>query len=121
MNQDPNYIVKLEKAISEKYGPVAIKNPKSGWDKAKEEEYLKQLKQEDKKLKSKEENQKLIKNRSKIARSCNLCQENKIKKVHDLYFTKFECCFDCYIQWIEGREQRWKSGWRPKIEYKELN
>ena len=20
----------------------------------------------------------------------------------------------CYIQWVEGREDRWKTGWRPE-------
>jgi hypothetical protein len=25
-------------------------------------------------------------------------------------------CSDCYIQWIEGREPRWDSGWRPSPE-----
>ena len=28
-NKDPNYVVKLEKAIAEKYGEEAIQNPKS--------------------------------------------------------------------------------------------
>ena len=34
---DPHYIVKLEKAIAEKYGHEAIQNPKKGWDEEKEE------------------------------------------------------------------------------------
>ena len=32
----------------------------------------------------------------------------------DLYMNKFDCCFNCYIQYVEGREARWHSGWRPK-------
>ena len=32
----------------------------------------------------------------------------------DLYMNKFECCHTCYIQWVEGREERWESGWRPE-------
>ncbi len=37
-DKDPNYIVKLEKAIAEKYGEDAVQNFKSGWtpEKAKE-------------------------------------------------------------------------------------
>ena len=27
--------------------------------------------------------------------------------------SKFDCCEKCYIQWVEGREERWKKGWRP--------
>ena len=42
--KDPNYVVKLEKAIAEKYGEEAIQNPKSTWDDEKEKEYLKDLK-----------------------------------------------------------------------------
>ena len=33
------------------------------------------------------------------------------------YMTKYECCFNCYIQYIEDREERWKSGWRPNNNY----
>ena len=114
MSKDPNYVIKLEKAISEKYGNIAIKNPKSGWDQEKEKDYLDQLKQEQENIKREEENIKLFKNRSKVARQCAFCKESKIKKIHDLYFTKFGCCFNCYVEYIEDREERWKNGWRPK-------
>ena len=39
-NQD--YIVKLEKAISQKYGEEAINNPRRFWDEDKEKAYLQQ-------------------------------------------------------------------------------
>jgi len=29
---------------------------------------------------------------------------------------KFDCCYKCYWQWVEGREDRWKTGWRPNKE-----
>ena len=32
----------------------------------------------------------------------------------DIYFTKFDCCETCYIKYVDGREQRWLEGWRPK-------
>ena len=41
---DWNYVVKLEKAIEEKYGKEAVGNPHSSWDDIKEKEYLEQLK-----------------------------------------------------------------------------
>ena len=44
MNKDPNYAVKIEKAIAQKYGKEAIVNPKSQWDDSKEREYLDELK-----------------------------------------------------------------------------
>lgn len=28
-------------------------------------------------------------------------------------FYDFGCCIDCKIFFIEGREQRWRDGWRP--------
>ena len=42
--KDWNYIVKLEKAIEQKYGKEAVHNPNSSWDSTKEKEYLEQLK-----------------------------------------------------------------------------
>jgi len=41
--KDFNYIARVEKAIKEKYGLDAIVNPKSGWDREKEEKYLEHL------------------------------------------------------------------------------
>ena len=43
-DKDPHYVVKLEKAIAEKYGKEAIQNPKSGWTPEKEKEYIEQVK-----------------------------------------------------------------------------
>ena len=40
-------------------------------------------------------------------RSCPTCGSYSFKSVDDLYMTKFECCFKCYIQYVEGREERW--------------
>ena len=54
---------------------------------------------------------KLIMKNSK--RSCPVCGIYSFKSNDDVYMLKFECCEKCYIQWIEGREERWKNGWRP--------
>ncbi len=43
-NKDPNFIVKLEKAISKKYGDEAIQNPRKYWDDDKEKDYQEQIK-----------------------------------------------------------------------------
>ena len=40
-NKDPNYIVKVEKAIAEKYGEEAIDNPKRHWTDEKEKKFAK--------------------------------------------------------------------------------
>jgi len=120
--KDPNYVVKVEKAIAEKYGQETVKHPKRDWDDEKEKEYLKQLK-ELHHLELREEDidkvevegvfvpRKLINKNSE--RSCPVCSKYSFKSQDDVYMTKFECCFGCYVQWVEGREERWKKGWRP--------
>jgi hypothetical protein len=120
--KDPNYVVKVEKAIAEKYGQETIKHPKRDWDDEKEKEYLKQLK-ELHHLELREEDidkvevegvfvpRKLINRNS--GRSCPVCNKYSFKSQDDVYMTKFECCFGCYVKWVEDREERWKKGWRP--------
>jgi hypothetical protein len=122
MSKDPNYVVKIEKAIAEKYGEEAIQNPKKTWNEDKEQEYFKQLKEfyreqrQEEDYDKKEVNGVLIPRKllnSDSNRSCPVCSTYTTKAKDDLYFTKFNCCFKCYVQWIEDREERWKSGWRP--------
>ena len=120
--KDPNYVAKIEKAITEKYGQETIKHPKKDWNDKKEKEYLEQLKYLHH-LELKEEDvdkvevngvfvpRKLINKNSE--RSCPICNSYSFKSQDDVYMTKFECCFGCYIQWVEDREERWKEGWRP--------
>ena len=54
---------------------------------------------------------KLITKNSK--RSCPVCSVYSFKSNDDMYMSKFDCCEKCYIQYVEGREERWKKGWRP--------
>lgn len=119
-NKDPDYIARLEKAISDKYGKETIEHPKASWDDKKEKEYLTELKtnyrQEIENSEKQEINGVLISKEllnREMKRSCPVCNNYSFKSVDDLYMTKFECCSKCYIQWVEGREQRWKTGWRP--------
>ena len=118
-NKDLNYIAGLEKAIKQKYGEEAVQNPSSNWTPEKEKEYLQQLKEN--KIRELaadrvEEREgflfsaKLIKKDSKNV--CDVCS-NILKQQDMLYETKYECCRNCYIQYVEGREDRWKQGWRP--------
>jgi hypothetical protein len=119
--KDPNYVVKVEKAIKEKYGEETIVNPKSKWDKKKESKYLEGLRnfydrKKEKSPKIKIEDfyvsEKLVS--KDISRSCPICEEYSFDVKDDLYMNKFDCCFSCYVQYIEGRKERWKEGWRPK-------
>jgi hypothetical protein len=120
MSKDPNYAAKVEKAIAQKYGKEAIVNPKSEWDNDKEKEYLEELKTNYRQNKAESErvdldgvliSEELLNRESE--RSCPTCNTYSFKSVDDLYMTKFDCCFKCYVQYVEDREDRWKNGWRP--------
>jgi hypothetical protein len=120
------YIAKLEKAISQKYGDDAINNPRRFWSEDKEKEYVTQSQEERKKF------AKLAESRDKVEqdgflinkklltkdtnRTCPICEKYSFHPRDDLYMNKFEACFGCYIQWIEEREERWSTGWRPNRE-----
>jgi formylmethanofuran dehydrogenase subunit E len=120
MSKDYNEIAKYEKAIKEKYGEEAIQNPKKEWTQEKEIAYLEDLKafhtREVRAKKVEEAEGFTIKEKAssrKVKRDCPVCESYSFSSKDDLYMNKFECCFDCYIQYIEDREERWKSGWRP--------
>jgi len=122
-DKDPHYVVKLEKAIAEKYGKEAIQNPKSGWTPEKEKEYIEQVKKIQEKRNQKQDasekvetngfliNKKLLNREQK--RNCPVCESYSLEMRDDVYMTKFDCCFKCYIQYVEDREERWNTGWRP--------
>jgi len=124
--KDLDEVVKIEKAIAKKYGTDTIANPKSFWTDEKEKEYLKELKEFYKKeYDSKEETEKIEKDgfflpknliNKESKRECLICEIYSFDMKDDLYMNKFKTCFKCYIQWIEGREDRWKKGWRPNNE-----
>ena len=126
MKHDPNYIAGVEKAIKDKYGEEAIVNPKSNWDDSKEEEYLSELKKiqaKDRESYYKQEvidnngfliTKKLIK-RDDVERTCPVCVKYSFDTKDDIYMKKLDCCYSCYIQYVEGREERWQSGWRPQL------
>jgi len=126
MSKDPNYIAKLEKAITQKYGEETINNPRRFWDEDKEKEYIKQSLEERQKLAKLSESQDKVEqdgfliNKKLLIRdtnrSCPVCNKYSFDARNELYMNKFECCWKCYIQWIEDREERWLSGWRPAKE-----
>ncbi len=124
--KDDIEIARYEQAISKRYGKESVQSPLSEWDDKKEEDYLKQseelyLKQQkiqeqkdkveidgfllSKKLVSKDTN-----------RICPVCSDYSFDLRDDVYMSKFKCCFGCYIQYVEDREERWLKGWRPNNE-----
>ena len=113
----------VEKAISQKYGKETIQNPRSEWNEEKEKEYIEQMKAfyKAKSLKEKWEDKidvngvkatKKLLNRESL-RTCLVCGNFPKKTMDDVCLLKFDCCNKCYVQYVEGREDRWKKGWRP--------
>ena len=121
--KDWNRLAKIEQAISKRYGDDAIQNPKANWTDDKEKEYLTQIRKLTEKeysLLEKDEKvqlngilvpKKLLNKESN--RTCDVCSVYSFDVRDDVYMNKFDCCYKCYIQWVEDREERWQSGWRP--------
>ena len=121
--QELDRLAAVEKAISQKYGKEAIQNPRSEWSEEKEKEYIEQMKDfyKAKSLKEKWKDKidvngikatKKLLNRESL-RTCPVCGKFPKKTMDDVCLLKFECCNKCYLQYVEGREDRWKEGWRP--------
>ena len=124
---DLNDIAKFEQAIAKKYGPEAIEDPRKHWNDEKEKSYQDQIKKLAQKERSFEEKDdkvevdgflisKKLLNKDTTRRTCPVCKTYSYKIRDDVFMNKFECCYNCYIQWVEGREERWQSGWRPNNE-----
>jgi hypothetical protein len=126
MSKDPNYIAKLEKAITQKYGEETINNPARFWSEDKEKDYIQQSLEERQKFaklsdtQDKVEEDGFLINKKLLTRdhnrTCPVCVKYSFHPRDDLYMNKFEACFKCYIRYIEGREERWTTGWRPSEE-----
>ena len=122
-NKDWDKLAKFEKAISKKYGKEAIQNPKANWSDEKEADYLQQIKtlaEKEAELYDKNEKvevngilvpKKLLNKESN--RTCPVCGTYSFSVKDDVYMNKYKCCWTCYIEWVEDREERWQSGWRP--------
>lgn len=46
---------------------------------------------------------------------CNLVMKGGSAGDDKTYF-KFGCCRYCYVEFVEHREEKWLSGWRPSPE-----
>tara|TARA_R110002020_G_scaffold287741_3_gene503210 strand:- start:447 stop:827 length:381 start_codon:yes stop_codon:yes gene_type:complete len=124
MKKDQNYIAKIEKAIKDKYGAEALVSPRSDWNPEKEEQYLRELKKINEKHFAQELQQEKI-NKGGVLLSkkllmksgnsaCPTCKKYNLHSRDEIYILRWECCETCYINYVEGREERWKQGWRPK-------
>jgi hypothetical protein len=121
--KDPNYAIKIERAIADKYGTETVQHPQRDWSPQKEKNYIEQLKLLNQKLDKISEkiekvevqgvliSKKLLNKDSN--RSCPVCSVYSFSTRDDIYMNKFDCCHKCYIHYVEGREERWFTGWRP--------
>ena len=121
--KDPNYIAALEKAIKEKYGELATMNPKMFWDSEKEKLYIQDTKKAVTKQVTNENSRekvdlggflipkKLI--NKNVNKTCCVCKKYSFNKKDDIYLNKYNSCYECFVTYIEDREVRWSSGWRP--------
>lgn len=121
-NKDPDYALKLESAIAKKYGKDTIVNPASLWTIAKEQKYLKDLKKFYRTSPSVVErvqhkgvliSKKLFSKENVF--TCSVCCKYAPKFYDRLCFLKYDCCYKCYSEYVEEREERWFSGWRPNL------
>lgn len=118
-----NKIAAIEKAISQKYGKETIVNPRANWDENKEKEYLSQMKEHYLNIQKTEQWQEKVEvNGIKISKkllnreslkNCPVCGSYPKKSMDDVCLVKFDCCNNCYIRYVEDREERWQKGWRP--------
>ncbi len=117
-NKDPDFAVRLEKAIQEKYGPDTVVNPHSKWNKDKEAEYLEELKH----IYSQSSKGVLISEKLfnlKESKTCKVCNTYRPELSNKIYFIKYDCCSYCYYDYVIDREERWLDGWRPDKKTKE--
>lgn len=112
---DQNYLLNLENAIIEKYGPETVENPRKYWDVEQEKKYLQEIK-DISKNESKQHQEHLNLNgvfmpaklfMKENSRICCICNKYSFKKCDDVYLSKYNSCLICFIEKIEGREQKW--------------
>jgi len=121
--QDPDYAIKVEKAIAEKYGIETVQHPEKDWTPEKEQEYIEQRRLLNEKIRNLSEktekvevqgvliSKKLLNKDSN--RVCSTCDTYSFDTKDNIYMNRYDCCRQCYITWIEGRKERWEAGWRP--------
>ena len=119
MKKDLNYIAKLEQAIAKKYGEETIQNPRSTWTQKKEQKYLEEIKEIYKQeLQKKAYDEKIEANgffvskkllTNKEDRTCPACFVYSFEQKDDVYMNKYDCCYRCYLKFVEGKEERWQN------------
>ena len=122
MKKDYDHIAAVEKAIAEKYGKDTAQDIRGEWTDEKEKEYISQIKNNNKYKSAQEKRTTQIAentfisekvSRRKDDRQCPVCKTYSFSIKDDLYMNRFSCCYECYVDFVADREDRWKYGWRP--------
>jgi len=126
MNNKEEYkAARLEKAVRETFGEDAVQNFRGGWNKEKEQFFHKEKVALEKRIyKSQLQNhfekdgysisEKLLNKKDfHEKRKCEICEVFSFELRDSYFMNKYECCFECYVNYVENREQRWQNGWRP--------
>lgn len=102
-------VAKIQKAIKERYGDIAIANYKSFWDEELEKKYLEEIKEEY----DQEERDSYIEDGDVIINSklfnrrsineCEICSKYCSSFLDSFSYYKFNVCNKCYIINLEGR------------------
>ena len=108
MKKDYNYIAKVEKAIAKKYGKSAILNPKSNWNSEKEKKYLSEVKEFYSRVNCGPDAKKCLYNLTDHD-PCSTCgKEYYFMTLRgEVTYLKWGVCFECFVDHIEGREEKW--------------
>lgn len=123
--KDLDKVVKIEHAISKRYGEETIVDPRSLWTDEKERDYLDQLRNEEKKesergdKKVEIEEGVFISDRlftKKSIDTCIECSKYSFDKKDDLYLNRYGVCWKCYVVHVEGREEKYNEDDRKEFE-----
>lgn len=47
---------------------------------------------------------------------CPICDVTMRGSISNRTYGKWGCCMDCHVEFVEDREERWLSGWRPSAD-----
>ena len=53
---------------------------------------------------------------ARVPSFCPICGIPMKGRQSTIAFYDHGCCDVCFIQWVEDREERWSTGWRPSPE-----
>jgi hypothetical protein len=57
-----------------------------------------------------------MRDKSIVPAWCPMCEGLMMGSASNTSYYKWDCCVNCFIEFIEGREEKWEAGWRPSAE-----